>query len=215
MNDIRRTKDQLIKELKTLRRKTASLEKKLKEKPDAPHWQSTFDSLNDAVCILDQNGVILRCNRTTKTLFKKPFSELIGKKCWGVVYGTSKNVEECSFARMLQTGHRESTEKQMKDRWFRITTDPIKDKNGKLLGAVYVIADITRMKQMELSLHETQRLYARAEQIGNFGHWSRDYITDKANWSAGMYHLFGIRPEEFRSGFDFFLDLVDLQTSSI
>jgi PAS domain S-box-containing protein len=33
MNDIRRTKDQLIKELKALRRKTASLEKKSKEKP--------------------------------------------------------------------------------------------------------------------------------------------------------------------------------------
>jgi len=208
MNDIRRTKDQLIKELKALRRKAASLEKKLKEKPGETHWQSTFDSLNDAVCILDQNGAIQRCNRATKTLFKKPLSKLIGKKCWGVVYGTSKNVEECSFARMLQTGHRESTEKQMKNRWFRITTDPIKDKNGKLLGAVYVITDITRMKQMELSLHESQQLYARAEQIGNFGHWSRDYITDKANWSAGMYHLFGIRPEEFRSDFDFFLDLV-------
>jgi PAS domain S-box-containing protein len=209
MNDLRRTKDQLIKELGALRRKAASLEKKLKGNPAVTHWQNTFDALNDAVCILDQKGVILRCNRTTKTLFKKPFSKLIGKKCWGVVYGTSKNVEECSFARMLKTGRRESTEKQMKDRWFRITTDPIKNKNGQLLGAVYVITDITRMKQMELSLHESQQLYARAEQIGNFGHWNRDYIAGKANWSAGMYHLFGIRPEEFRSDFDFFLDLVD------
>ena len=210
MNDIRLTKDQLIKELRTLRRKTASLEKKLKEKPVVPPWQSTFDSLNDAVCILDQNGVIQRCNGASKTLFGKPLSKLIGKKCWGVVYGTSKiPIDGCSFARMLQTGQRESTEKRLKDRWFRITTDPVKDKNGQLLGAVYVLSDITRLKQMELSLHESQRLYARAEQMGNFGHWSRDYITDKANWSAGMYHLFGIRPEEFRRDFDFFLSLVD------
>jgi PAS domain S-box-containing protein len=210
MNDIRRTKDQLIKELRTLRRKTASLEKKLKEKPGETHWQSTFDSLNDAVCILDQNGVILRCNKVTKTFFKRPFSKLIGKKCWGIVYGASKKpVEGCSFARMLQTGHRESTEKQMKDRWFRITTDPIKNKHGQLIGAVYVLSDITILKQVELSLHESQSLYARAEQLGNFGHWSRDYKTDKAIWSAGMYHLFGIRPEEFRRNFDFFLSLVD------
>ena len=44
MNDIRRTKDQLIKELNALRRKAASLEKKLKKHEESAAIIITHDT---------------------------------------------------------------------------------------------------------------------------------------------------------------------------
>jgi PAS domain-containing protein len=40
-------------------------------------WQTIFDTINDAVCLLDMNGKILRCNKAMESLlkiFNIPFS---------------------------------------------------------------------------------------------------------------------------------------------
>lgn len=35
-------------------------------------WQTTFDSIKDSVCLVDQEGVILRCNLAMMQLFASP-----------------------------------------------------------------------------------------------------------------------------------------------
>ena len=64
-------------------------------------------------------------------------------------------------------------------------------------------------KQAGAELARSRQLHARAEQIGNLGHWERDFIQDTSFWSEGMYSIFGVKPDEPRNSYEYFLGLVD------
>src|SRR4051812_5419509 len=47
----------------------------------AREWQATFDSVHDAVGLLDSAGRLARCNRALAGLLGKPCEELVGRPC--------------------------------------------------------------------------------------------------------------------------------------
>ena len=51
-------------------------------------------------------------------------------------------------------------------------------------------------------------LYAKAEEVGNFGHWTRDLERDEGDWSEGMLRIFGISREQFRPSYEFFMSFI-------
>lgn len=57
-------------------------------------------------------------------------------------------------------------------------------------------------------LKETLRRMNQAERLTGRGSWEWDVSTDKALWSEGMYHLFGVDPETFINSNENFLALV-------
>ena len=56
----------------------------------AAEWRTTFDAINDAVCLLDPHGKIIRCNNAMLRLIGKPFSQITSHYCWEVLYGVSE-----------------------------------------------------------------------------------------------------------------------------
>jgi len=57
---------------------------------------------------------------------------------------------------MCQSRQREEVILPHKERWFKVTVDPIQDEAGALMGAVHRIADITRLKESEEALKESE-----------------------------------------------------------
>jgi DNA-binding response OmpR family regulator len=45
----------------------------------ARHWQATFDAITDAICLLDRDKCVLRCNRAAAELFRRPGAALVGR----------------------------------------------------------------------------------------------------------------------------------------
>jgi len=74
------------------------------------------------------------------------------------------------------------------------------------------VAELERIqdqyKRTEQALRESQEQYARAEQIGHFGHWERNLVEDKATWSEESYRILGVDPNKFEPAYESFLDLV-------
>ncbi len=120
----------------------------------AQQWHSTFDAINDAVCLLNLEGKIERCNMAMKDLLGKPFGEIIGQTCCGLVHGTSEPIEECPFMQMRETRCRETAVLQRGDRWFNLFADPVLDEDGNLIGAVHIMSDITERKLAEEALQK-------------------------------------------------------------
>lgn len=54
----------------------------------AREWQTTFDSIRDAVWLLDRDFRIVRCNRATEILTGKSMGEIMGVECWRVFHDT-------------------------------------------------------------------------------------------------------------------------------
>jgi len=134
-------------------------QKEMLTKASLAQWRTTFDAINDAVCLLDINGKILRCNKGMESLLKKPSEKIIGNTCWELVYGTDKPIKGCPIVRMKKTLCRETLVLKVDDKWLNVAVDPVIDERGNLTSAVHIISDITRRKQRERALkHLNEKL---------------------------------------------------------
>ncbi|MCE5334981.1 MAG: PAS domain-containing protein [Desulfobacteraceae bacterium] len=61
---------------------------------------------------------------------------------------------------------------------------------------------------MQTAWKKRRQLYEKAEVLGNFGHWTRDFETDQGTWSEGMCRIFGITRDKFQPPYSFFLSFV-------
>ncbi|MBW1767654.1 MAG: FHA domain-containing protein [Deltaproteobacteria bacterium] len=128
-------------------------------------WHTTFDAMSDAVSILDLEGKILRCNKAMSELLGKPFTEILGQRCWELVHCTSQPIEGCPVLLMRNTRIRETMELPMGERWFEVVADPVFDKQDKIIEAVHIISDITPRKQAEEALQKAhEALETRVEE---------------------------------------------------
>ncbi len=140
--------------------KTKEVEEKLRKA--AEEWMTTFNATEDAIWVLDENQTIVRCNRKAREMFQKPGHKLVGRKCWTVVHGTETPPPECPFLSCKRSGKRESMGFELGGRSFRISSDPIFDKNGELVGAVHSVTDVSELKRAK---EESDRLMSQLVQI--------------------------------------------------
>ena len=127
----------------------------------AHQWQATFDAMSDGICVLDLNCRILGCNQAMATLVGQPIDEILGCHCYEIVHGITQPIPDCPLVTMLQSRQRQEVVLSHKDRWFKVTVDPILDETGTPLGAVHRISDITYVIKSEaalkLSLQESRQ----------------------------------------------------------
>ncbi len=123
----------------------------------AQEWQRTFDTMNEAVWILDKDNRILRSNKAAELYFHRPRAEMVGKNCWEIVHNTAQAVADCPILRARKSLHHESTELQIGEAWFEISVDPILDSEGRFAGAVHVVINITAEKLSEEALRKSEQ----------------------------------------------------------
>lgn len=71
-----------------------------------------------------------------------------------------------------------------------------------------VIRDITARKQVEQALQESEMRLARTQAIAHLGSWEHDLTCNHLIWSAEVFRIFGLQPEEFNGMYEGFLVLV-------
>ncbi len=124
----------------------------------ARNWQYTFDSAQDAICLLDADQRLVMCNRAMQEVLGVTGSDgLTGRHCWEVVHGTAEPIPGCPFFRMQQSLTRETMDLEIGDRHFTVVADPILDDTQKLIGAVHNIRDITEFRRNEKALLQTNK----------------------------------------------------------
>ncbi len=128
-------------------------EKKLENA--AQEWRATFDALKDAIIMLDEKGVVKRCNLAFSNMLKKTFMEIVGKEFFEI---TDFPKEIFPYFRAMYTLKRESSIIMKEGKWFNVTSDPVL-REGKFSGSVIIISDITEAKENERKLKESEEKY--------------------------------------------------------
>lgn len=110
---------------------------------EGPKWDGIFEALKDGVLLLDSEGKVLQCNTSMSKLLGKPAEEIVGSRCCELLHGLKTRAPSCPALRMRQSGHTESLVLSIRGRWFEVTAYPEFDGQGRIVGAIHIMSDVT------------------------------------------------------------------------
>jgi PAS domain S-box-containing protein len=84
-------------------------------------------------------------------------------------------------------------------RWIEDHGLPVRDEAGRAVRLVGAIADITRRRELEQALRDSEERYALAMQAVNEGVYDWNLIAGDISYSAGVGNALGIGHEELRT----------------
>ncbi len=104
-------------------------------------WEMTVDNATEMIVLADRELNIIRCNKSFAEFAQKPIGQLIGLKCTDFLPYVHEQITREQAAKVEAV-----TEK---GRWLYINFHSIKDKDGKLIYSVFIVTDITALKETE------------------------------------------------------------------
>lgn len=173
LNMLRQRNAALEKKLQQFEKTEVTQEKNDKGMPTIPkngtesalrqtiNWlQPVIDIMPEAISVIDTEFNILYMNNKTFKVFRiSDRADILGRKCYEVYKKRSSVCPECRVHKVFETGDpviRFSTPEE--DRLVgysrKIYTEPIKDENGNITGAVEWVLDVTDVREMEKKLKE-------------------------------------------------------------
>ena len=143
----------------------------------AREWRATFDAIQDAVCLVDLEGRIRRCNRTLGLWLDQDFPSLIGRDLDPTLRAGLGLDHDPSLAALARGKSRTVSEWKLGPRWYEVTADPMRDDAGERAGAVLILTDITRRRELEVQLADARRHEAVAKLAGGVAHDFNNLLT--------------------------------------
>ena len=124
--------------------------------------ETVLNSLIEHVIHQDTEMRILWANRTACDSVNMTIEELVGRFCYEIWSQRSQPCSDCPVLKAMKTGQPEEKEKHTPDgkAWF-VRGYPVRDANGKIVGAIELTLDITERKQAEEKL---QKVHNQLEQ---------------------------------------------------
>ena len=122
-------------------------------------WENTFDAIPDLVAIVDAENRLVRVNCALAKRLDVAPDRLVGQPCYAVLDGAKAAWHGCPHSQTLITG--QPTTLEVEDPHlggtFLITTSPLMDPEGQLVGCVHIARDITELKRLEEEARQRQR----------------------------------------------------------
>lgn len=155
------------------------------------------DSSDDAIIAKNLNGVITNWNIAAERMFGYTADEIIGRSILTIIPPELQH-EEPTILGQIRAGNRvahletQRLHKSGKIIEVSLTSSPIRDHEGRVIGASKIVRDITTRRQSD---DARLRLAAIVES-------SDDAIISKnldsviTSWNAAAERMFGYRPEE-------------------
>ena len=89
-----------------------------------------------------------------------------------------------------------------------VNIDPIKNADGKTVGAINVFQDVSQEKRLSEALQQSEERLRLATQTGKLGIWDWDIVANRVSWSQSLYAIHGVSPDRFDATVDAFAALV-------
>jgi PAS domain S-box-containing protein len=164
------------------------------------------DSSDDAIVSKDLNGVIMSWNKGAERVFGYSSDEAVGQSIT-IVIPPDRLHEEPNILDRIRRGERiehYETVRRRKDGTLidiALTVSPVRNADGKVIGASKIARDITATKRIERALREREEVLAHQARLLDVTH--EPIFTWRLNggiefWNRGAELLYGWTAEEAR-----------------
>lgn len=120
-------------------------------------WQTTFDATDDIMVVIDRDFTIIHANRTALECFNG--SKIIGEKSFRLFDNSPHPVANCPVCKVIHSGTKtvcSQQDKKLNNRWFSVSSCPIKDDHGFVWQVLQIFRDISENKTLRTKLEELE-----------------------------------------------------------
>lgn len=119
-------------------------------------WVLMFNSISDPAFIMDTDHVVKHVNKAMCDFSKMSEGELVGKKCFEFMHKQLSPWTTCPMRKTCQNKkpHTEEIYEPIINKTLLVTTSPILDNEGKIIGILHIAKDITEKKEIEKAKDE-------------------------------------------------------------
>ncbi len=168
----------------------------------ARFWLAAIiDSSEDAIVSKDLNGIIHTWNTGAERMFEYTANEAVGKPIT-IIIPPELRQEEAEILQRLRAGqgidHFETVRvtKTGKRLHISLTVSPIRDAEGRIIGASKVARDISRRVMVERALYESENRFRLAQAAAHIGTWEWDPEIGLSFLSPELHVMFGTDPAD-------------------
>ena len=141
----------------------------------AQHLAAIVESSDDAIASKDLNGIVTSWNKSAERLFGYTADEIIGKSITTIIppelladedmilskIRKGEKIDHFETIRLTKSGERINVS---------LSISPVRDGQGKIIGAAKVARDITQSKKIERALRITEKLAAAGRLAATVAH---------------------------------------------
>ncbi|MEJ2033291.1 MAG: ATP-binding protein, partial [Deltaproteobacteria bacterium] len=135
---------------------------------------------------------------------KKRQGDHLGELCFQAYQGREAVCPKCQLAKCFEDGqvHRRETKAETDDGTFymEVSASPLRDAQGRTIGGVEVIRDITEHKQLEEQLRQAQKMEAIGNLAGGIAHDFNNLLTTIIGYSELSLLKMSV-PEPYKENF--------------
>lgn len=168
------------------------------------------DMSRDLMCTTHLDGSLIRFNRSFEEILGYKPENLIGKSFMDFVFDDDRSVVRNAFYGL---GYTEEANEDARDIDVEARMKRSDSKDGgfrwvhwqvrKEKGNFYCLGkDITDVKAHEEQLERRRSELVEAQSLARMGHWRWDVGADRIEWSEQLYHVFGVKKEDFVTTMD-------------
>jgi PAS domain S-box-containing protein len=164
----------------------------------ARQWEATFDAVPDLMAIIDTEHRFVRVNKAMAEKLGCTAQEAVGRTCAECAHCIDDSRAACLHTVLLKDSQDKvaSITDDCPGGHFHISTSPLHDAEGELIGCVHVARDITQEKAAEERLRkanmETERLLSSMSSFLI----EVDMELRVCRWNAAAENTFGILADE-------------------
>ncbi|MDD5717967.1 MAG: PAS domain S-box protein [Sulfuricurvum sp.] len=159
-------------------------------------WIAALDRVRDPIFMHDKDFKILRCNQAYQQSANLPYEEIIGRPYFDIFPKTGKPLPNCIHMMEMPDENGTEEEVEVAHMIFRSRAYSMQDGDGNYLYSVHILEDITKSRQIDAALHESEEKFRTITASAQDAILMMDDEGTITYWNKAAVSIFGYTEEE-------------------
>lgn len=176
-------------------------------------YRHLVEASQDFIWSVDHNGYYTFVNPVVQNVYGYSPEEMLGHPFTDFLSPECLESDRHLFQRLLQgtsvfqyeTTHLSKTGEPIQ---LLLNAIALIDAQGQVVGVTGTASDITERQRAQEELRLSEENLAQAQRIAHIGNWEFNVITSQISWSAELFRIFGLEPNQTEPTYQQLLDFI-------